>query len=242
MDKKELIECITREVLKKLDEEKAAGAGQEPKKEKLLLTENVKLDLSKELKAKYEICSFAEINSKSALIDINEIIITKLDMKLLIELSELIQLDPKAELILTSLLEGKNIYVLTAGVQYYQYQQSSPKTLYNKLIEAEDKLKKFGIQFLSSKELELNLKNKNKVENKQNVINSKPVTGHKDLAVENQNEYFKLDKKLIDYSIIKNLYEKKYTKIEVLANSIVTALAQDFIKDKNIKLKYIEGR
>lgn len=232
MDKGDLIESITKEVLKRLNNEKNTDNEKIIEKEKLLLTENVKIDLSEELRKRFDICSFGEINTEKSLSEINEIIITKLDMKLLMELSELIQLNPKSEFILTSLLKGKNIYVLTSGVKYYQYQKTSPKTLYNELIKAEDKLKSFGIEFLSLKQLESKLK-------KDNFSTSEIEKTGED---KNLNEYFRLDKKLIDYSIIKKLHEKNYEKIEVSINSIITALAKDFIKEKNIDLEYIEGR
>ncbi len=227
MQREELIETITAEVLKRLDKKEV-----EPQKKKLLLTDKIRLDLSPEMKAEYETCFLEADKAKVSSVEIEEIIITKLDMKLLIELSELIQFDPRAEFILTSLLKGKNIYVLTGGVKYYQYQAVSPHTLYNKLMEAEDKLKSFGVEFLSLKELEQRLlKESSSMELKNESVSA---------AVDQ--EYFLLDKKLIDYSIVKNIYEKKHNKIEISDKSIVTALAKDFIKDKNISLKIIEGR
>lgn len=228
MQNKELIECITREVLKRLDEKDISPSD----KKKLLLIEDIELNLSKKTKAKYELCIFDKLAKKNNLSGFENLIITELNTKLMLEVSELIQINPKAEVILKFLLQGKNVYVLTGGVKYYQYQQTSPKTLYNKIMEAENKLRSFGIEFLTLEELEVKL----------NSNSSAAGLKTKETGADSNSEYFLLDKKLIDYSIIKNLYEKNHSNIEVPATSIVTALAEDFIKDKNIKLKFIEGR
>lgn len=225
MQRKELIETITKEVLKKLDNSKIEE--KESKKKKILLTEKIDLNLSSKIKEKYEICYFSEKNSDINLTEINEIIITKLDMKLLIELAELMQFKPESELILTSLLKGKNVYVLTQAVKYYQYKKTSPNTLYNKLMEAENKLKSFGIEFLTLEEIEKNLISKK--------YHSIKDDNH--LISKQKQEYFSLDKKLVDYSIIKDIHEKDYDKVEIYANSIITDLARDYIEDKNIELK-----
>ncbi len=228
MQNKELVECIIREVLKRLDQKNIAFSD----KKKLLLTEDIELNLSRNTRAKYELRIFDKLELDDKLTGFEDLIITELNTKLLLEVSELIQINSKAEVILKFLLQGKNVYVLTGGVKYYQYQKTSPKTLYNKIMEAENKLRSYGIEFLTLEELELKLNKKS----------SAASLKAQETETDSNSEYFLLDKKLIDYSIIKNLHERNYSEIEVPAKSIVTALAEDFIKDKNIKLKIIKGR
>lgn len=228
MQNKELIECITREVLKKLEQNDLSSAS----KKKILLTEDIDLKLSEKMKTEYEFTLFDQSLSEDNLSEIEDLVITSLNTKLLLAVSELIQINPEAELILKFLLQGKSVYVITEGVKYYQYQQTSPKTLYNKIMEAENKLKSFGVEFLTSAELEVKLPD-----------NTNELSPEIEKPADNLNsEYFLLEKKLVDYSTIKNLYERNYRKIEVPKKSILTALAEDFIKEKNIKFKLIEGR
>jgi len=228
LQNKELIECITREVLKKLEQNDLSSVA----KKKLLLTDDIDHNFSENIKTKYELCLFDKLEEKNNLTEFENLVITSLDTKLLLAVSELIQISLEAELILKFLLQGKNVYVITEGVNYYQYQRTSPKTLYNKIMEAENKLKSFGIEFLTSAELEMRL-----------IENNNDISLEKEEHIVNyDSEYFLLEKKLVDYSTIKNLYERNHSKIEVPAKSILTALAEDFIKEKNIKLKLIEGR
>ncbi|MFW5961883.1 MAG: hypothetical protein ACOCRV_02635, partial [bacterium] len=205
MQNKELIECITREVLKILDEKAIISSD----KKKLLLTDDIELNLSKNITAKYELSIFDKLEADNNLAGFENLIITELNTKLLLEVSELIQINPKAEVILKFLLQGKNVYVLTGGVKYYQYQQTSPETLYNKIMEAENRLRSFGIEFLTLTELEM------KLNSNSSAAGLKP----KKTETDSNSEYFLLDKKLIDYSIIKNMYERNYSKIEVPAKS-----------------------
>ena len=51
-----------------------------------------------------------------------------------------------------------------------------------------------------------------------------------------KSEYFLLEKEVIDSYIIKKLYNQGYDKIEIRADSIITAEAKDFIQAKNIYL------
>lgn len=234
MENKELIEAIVSEVLKRLEISKTT-AEKESNKEKIILMDDLKLNFSDELQKKYELVYFSEIKNEIKFDDIKGIIISKLTSKLLVELSELIQLNSRSEFIMKTLLEGKKIYVLIDGVNYYQYQNTSPKIIYNQLLEAEDKLKNFGIEFINFVELERKLMQGDNYNS--DKLNSLKVVNNNENAENNENEYFLLDKKLINYSIIKKLYEKDYLKIEIKKSSIVTALARDFIKDKNIKIK-----
>lgn len=227
MQNEELIEYITREVLKKLE-----GKVADSSREKLLLTEAVGLNLSAKLKLKYEISVFEELEKKIDLAEFKNLIITKLDTKLLIEVAELIQINRQAELILNLLFQAKKVYLIREGISYYQYQSQCTKILYDKIMAAERKLKSFGIEFLTAAELERKL----------NSNFSAAELSFKKTGTDSESQYFLLDKKLIDYSTVKKLYERNCNKIEIPLKSIVTALAEDFIKDKDIKFKYIEGR
>lgn len=229
MPKEELIETIVKEVLKKINDQSDKNTN-EPEKEKILLSQKADFEFSQSLKEKYELVELEPEVSKLEVSD--NLIITKLDLKNLIELSELIQVDSKLEFIVKFLFEGKNIYIIEEGLSYKNYHGNVPQVLYDKLIKAEEKLKSYGFVFLKLAQLAGELESENKAENSTKT----------DLVIESASEYFELDKKLIDLSIIQRLYQKNHSKFEIPQSSIVTALAKDYIKEQNIKVQYIEGR
>jgi ethanolamine utilization protein len=231
LQKEEFIETIVKEVLKKLNDQ-SDSSKEKFEKEKILLSQKADFQFAQSLREKYELIELEAENEVADFAAVENLVITQLDLKGLIELSELIQVEAQLEFIVKFLFEGKNIYIIEEGLSYRNYHGNVPQALYDKLIKAEEKLKSYGFVFLGLNQLaaELEIKKESK--------NSTP--NH--LETKTKSEYFRLDKKLIDLSIIQKLYQKNHSKFEISQSSIVTALAKDYIKDQKIEIEYIEGR
>jgi ethanolamine utilization protein len=117
------------------------------------------------------------------------------------------------QFILSQLLRGGKVIVLKNGVEYYRYKTHAPNLLYKVFEEYERRLKGFGIPFLSSDKLL-----SDQSEEPEEVVKIAAV------------KTFTLTKRLISESDLQRLYLKNIKEITVNEKSIITPLAQDYIR------------
>lgn len=125
----------------------------------------------------------------------------------------------KERLILSALMEGKQVYILEEGILYRKYRKSSFKALYQLYNEYEDKIKQYGMKFILS--LADILQNEIPENEIIFVANEIDFTG-KSLLLEAD----LLKKQVRSPSIIK-----------ISSDCIVTPLAEDYIKCHNLDMK-----
>lgn len=194
IDEKTLLEIIKRE-LKKYYEEKDINFEVDDEKEDIIFLgddENIK----NEFRNNY---NFKE--------DALKVVISKLSLKNLFNISKGFYTDDYEKIILNYLLNSKKIIVLEEGIEFYAYNNIPLKLLekYKKYVED---LKSFGVKIL-----------------KKNVFLNY-----------NKDSKGKYTKKLLSLEKVKELERQGNSKISISNNTIITSAAQEYAKEKNIEI------
>ena len=187
-DEKYIIELVKKELNKYLTEQ-----GIEMKKQISFLGDDKEIE--EKLSQKFE---FSE--------NAGTLVISKLSLKNLYNISNAIYENDYEEKIIKFLLENKEIIIIKEGIEYSKY-ENIPVAVLKRYEEYIEKIKTYGI----------------KIENKDFYINS----------LEKKEEVY--SKKLLDLNSLREL-EIKGIKRLVIENSIVTSSAQEYAKDKNIEI------
>ena len=187
-DEKYIIELVKKELSKYLTEQ-----GIEMKKQISFLGDDKEIE--EKLSQKFE---FSE--------NAGTLVISKLSLKNLYNISNAIYENDYEEKIIKFLLENKEIIIIKEGIEYSKY-ENIPVAVLKRYEEYIEKIKTYGI----------------KIENKDFYINS----------LEKKEEVY--SKKLLDLNSLREL-EIKGIKRLVIENSIVTSSAQEYAKDKNIEI------
>ena len=187
-DEKYIIELVKKELSKYLTEQ-----GIEMKKQISFLGDDK--DIEEKLSQKFEISENA-----------GTLIVSKLSLKNLYNISNAIYENDYEEKIIKFLLENKEIIIIKEGIEYSKY-ENIPVAVLKRYEEYIEKIKTYGI----------------KIESKDFYINS----------LEKKEEVY--SKKLLDLNSLREL-EIKGIKRLVIENSIVTSSAQEYAKDKNIEI------
>lgn len=187
-NEKEIIEMIKKELQKYLNNEV------EEKKQINFIGENEEL--------RKELNSYVTISETA-----NTIVIGKLSLKNLFNLSNAIYENEFEEKIIKNLFENKEVILLEEALEIMAYENIpiKMKDLYDKYINV---IKTFGV-IVSSKEEFIN-------------------------CLTSKEEIF--DSKLLDFNKIKNLKSKGYRKITVSKRTIITASALEFAKEEGINI------
>ena len=134
------------------------------------------------------------------------LIVSQLSLKNLYNISNAIYENEYEEKIIKFLLENKEIIIINEGIEYSKY-ENIPLAVQKRYEEYLERIKSYGI----------------KVENKDFYINS---------LTQKEEVY---GKKLLDLNKLKELEAKGMRRI-IVENSIVTSSAEEYAKEKNIKI------
>lgn len=145
------------------------------------------------------------------------VIIENLSVFSLTSLSNMQPTNSFTKFVMNALLLGKRVVVLKEGVEFYSYENTASRFLYQELLRHESRLENFGLMIVSSVDLA------------------------KTLAIEKNNSYNRTEiavaevvineRKIIDMA--KNAKDKT---IVVAKNTVITPLAYDYIKENNINV------
>lgn len=223
MDYNKLIDLIVDEIYKKINESKVSEVKKSPKCVVLWEKDESRF---KPLKDKFEVLSYDD-NIKEA----DMVIVSSLCLRGLSNLSIGNSTSNEERFILKMLMMGKKVYIMEDGLEYKRYKSIAPKALYNKYIAFEQELKKFGVNVV--KDI-FNILDENKVTYKEEINSSETII---DKAKEATNEVLDLrNKKLISESDLRKPQMNGVSKILVGKKSIVTPLANDFIRIHHLKV------
>lgn len=117
------------------------------------------------------------------------------------------------------------------GLEYKRYKQTSPKTLYNKYLNFEKEIKSYGVEIINNPK---SILNETKV-----IYKEEYVKENKEMNVAvnlNENTLDLRSKKLISESDLRKPQINGIDKILLGKRSIITPLANDFIRIHNLKL------
>lgn len=210
MEYDKLVKLIVDEVLKRIDE-KAVGESHGDKKTVVIFDKDDMHKYSNFLEAQYEAILFNE-NIR----DCNAVLISRLCLRGMGNLANLICSTEEENFIIKMLMKGRKIYIAEEGLLYKKYKNSAPKQVYNKYLEFEDTLKKYGFEVIS------------------NAINMSRVNNTDD------EKFISISKKLITEADIKKNYIAESKVVFIEDKSIITPLAKDYIQTNHIEIKRIE--
>lgn len=224
MDYSNLIDLIVDEIYKKINESKISEVKNLTKCVVLWEKDESRFN---SLKNNFEVLSYDESIKEADIV-----IVSRLCLRGLSNLAIGNSTSNEERFILKMLMMGKKVYIMEDGLEYKRYKSTSPKALYNKYIAFEQELEKFGVKVIKDV---FNILDENKITYKEEVTNSNETIMCEATKVNNQ----VLDlghKKLISESDLRKPQMNGVNKILVGKKSIITPLANDFIRIHHLKI------
>lgn len=235
MDMEKLVEMITKEVMKRI--KKLSYDENKYVKDKILLLGDCfeSSNIKEALEEKYIVDLY---NSDVNVDCYKAVVLSKLNLKVLSNLALGLCNGQYEEIIINALFKGKRVYVLEDGMEYRKYMSSANKNLYKLYTEYEQKLIYNGVDILNEGNLIRTLLCGQDIHKSQNYEVYEDSISEK---IENEQEVIKnsLSKKLITELDAKKLYMGGAKEINILKKSILTPLAQDFIRINHLKIKRV---
>jgi ethanolamine utilization protein len=185
------------------------------------------------LKDRFEVAEFSDETR-----DCDIVVVSRLCMRGLCNLASGNSTSVEERFILKMLMKGKKVFVLHNNLEYKRYKSTAPKALYNKYVEYEDEICKYGIKLVE--DLSCITLDKDVRSNKSNIekcIAESPVK-YIDSAKENI-AIKSLDlsaKKLISESDLRKYRSEDLQELIVNKKSIITPLASDFVRVHHLNL------
>lgn len=136
---------------------------------------------------------------------------------------------PYTQLASQAILSGKKVYVPMERIELYRYATTAPAPYYAMLQEKLALLEESGVVICPQEELEDYILNEKKVPacKQEKPAEVKPVAAQKE---------YRLTKRVITERDVSEACTAKATCIRIPANSIVTDLAKDFARSRDISL------
>ena len=228
MDIEKLVDMVTREVMMKIQ---SSINDTTIDKEKVLVISSCaeELKVVKDLlENKYEVCIYdkADINMKNY----EHIIVTNLCNKGLSSMALGLCNDNVQEFIIESLFNSKRVYVLKEGIEYRKYSTNANEALYNLYNEYECKIMSYGVVLVHESSL-LKSMQMGAYCKEESVVNRNDIEAHQVVEISN--------KRLITESDLKKLYMNGIKEVTIIKKAILTPLAQDFLRIKQLQLNRV---
>lgn len=223
MDYDKLIEFIVDEIYTKLKNQDA--------KENKDLPICVLMWERDEEKYKFLDDKFKILNYDKDVKDCDVLIVSKLCLRGLCNLAIGNSVSDEERFILKMIMSGKKVYIMEDGLEYKRYKQTAPKALYNKYLNFEKEIKSYGVEIIKDSKIILN---ENKINCKEEYIEKNKEN---ELHVNLNKDVLDLrSKKLISESDLRKPQINGIDKILLGKKSIITPLANDFIRIHNLKV------
>ncbi|MBS4537850.1 hypothetical protein GOQ27_05215 [Clostridium sp. D2Q-11] len=219
MDTEKLIEYIMQEVMKRTEVSKKERI----ERDKVLAISFSTEDISYINKDYFHIDHLEEIEGNIDITSYKYIFLGSMTNKDIVNIAIGLPTDRVSSAVIDCIFQGKRIYVLREGVQYYKYKDTSNVPFYNMMKSYETKLKSFGIDFISKNDIN------NLIDGNQE---DKPISKE---VVKGIEEYT-LDEKIITEAVIKDIYQKGYKDVVINKNTKITPLAKDYIRANRINI------
>lgn len=252
-----LVDAITEEVMKRLKELIHNGEEKcENKRPKLLSIDLENTDVYDELAEKFEIDS---LEYKEDLDSYEGIVVGKLGNRELTNLALGSHCGAREQVIIDSILRGKDIYILEEEIQYRKFQSTCNKVFYRLYQQYEAKILSYGITLVNKEDILERLCDKKivKIHKEDSIIQTekildKPLNNtikiqnkDEDIDYVEENIFYKeskeiksitLDKRLIIETDLKKMRKKGIKEVIINRNSIITPLAKDYIRVNKLKV------
>ncbi|GAA0711362.1 TIGR02536 family ethanolamine utilization protein [Paraclostridium ghonii] len=223
MDYDKLIEFIVDEIYTKLKNQDA--------KENKDLPICVLMWERDEEKYKFLNDKFKVLSYNKDIKDCDVLVISRLCLRGLCNLAMGNSVSDEERFILKMIMSGKKVYIMEDGLEYKRYKQTAPKALYNKYLNFEKEIKSYGVEIIKDSK---SILNENKINCKEEHIEKNKEN---ELHVNLNKDVLDLrSKKLISESDLRKPQINGIDKILLGKKSIITPLANDFIRIHNLKV------
>ncbi|SET49399.1 ethanolamine utilization protein [Natronincola peptidivorans] len=218
MDLERLVKAITLEVLKHME---ITNHDTPPPLKKLLVLEET--DSKEEeryfqsIKGRYQVEGIESYHQGQSINYYDAIIIPYLPIKEMVNIGIGVRNGDISEITSEAILLGVKVYVLKEGIDYRKYQKTSNIGYYQMMESYEKKLKELGIHIVDQDNFYESLNNHQKDMN-------------------NDNSSTIIDKRIITETDIEEFYSKGYEEIFLREKTIITPLAEDYIKQNRIAI------
>lgn len=196
MNENDLLDIIRKEIEKYI-REKDTSLEKNIKEKITLLGED--LILKEELEKRFEISD-----------ESSKIIVFSLEIDELFSISNATYINPKTELIIKSLLENKDIYLIEEGISWRKY-NSSVKKITDKYLNYERELKDMGVK----------------------IVKKMEILDHLDNT--KRKKYF--HKKVMTLKDIKEIEREAVSEIVVSDKIFITDSAKEYLKSSALEIK-----
>lgn len=224
MNYDKLVDLIVQEVYKKLQE----GVKSTTKNKTAVIIGECDLTAAgKALEGCYNVVAYDKD------IKADTIVVSELTIKAMANLATLTGTNDEENFIIKGLMEGKKVYILKDGIEYRKYKNTAPKALYNKYLEFEKELKIYGINIIEH--ISGCMDNETKQEEITDEVSSVQTLslGEAELNLD------LTKKKLISEADIRKPFKSGMKFLIIDKKSILTPLANDFIRIHNLKVKRV---
>jgi ethanolamine utilization protein len=213
LDREVFIQKVTEEVYKRLQQRQAAQTIPVVRQQVVLLTAEPMPKLEKILNAHYDVQYYDE-----SIRDCELVVIPEICIQLLSNLANGISAGSRERFLLTMLLKGKSVIALEEGLSYKKYKSTAPVLLYKLYDGNADKLRNIGIRFVPTMELlPACLGTAGVVD-----VHAEPVAATSEPEL--------LLGKVITEAELKKYHFRNIKEIMIDRNSIITPLAQDYLR------------
>lgn len=221
-----LMETIIREILTEL---------REPKKSNKILflernSDNAKVQFNN-LIGNWADIEFLGDGEDYDISKYKSILVSELSLDEFLNISEGKQINEKTNIIRRAFLENKEVIVVVEGLEHRRFANNSNNNFYSFLMEKEEVLNSFGVEFIKSSDLNERIQEIREIEH-----------FNRDKTIENEErkniKSYKIDEKLVTVSVLKDIITGTNTKeIQVSKDTIITSLAKDYIRENDLELR-----
>lgn len=190
------------------------------------------------LRDEFEVEEFSD-NTKNC----DLVVISRLCMRGLCNLATGNSTSQEERFILKMLMKGKKVFILENNLEYRRYKKTAPKALYNKYVEYEREICKYGINLVKDVTcITLNKDSRRNENNSNENNNENPKYTYNNIEryIDNKNsEVRSLDfskKRLISESDLRKIKTVELKEVIVNKKTIITPLASDFIRIHHLNL------
>ncbi|WP_346938576.1 TIGR02536 family ethanolamine utilization protein [uncultured Clostridium sp.] len=228
MNYDKLVDLIVKEVYKKLEEANKKNI----RHKTAVIIGDVELDsiTKANLNEEYRMIYYGE-----EALEADIAVVSRLSIKSMANIATLTGINEEENFIINMLLAGKRVYVLENGLEYRKYKNTAPRALYNKYLSFEKELKVYGIDIVEVIEkVEDKTTRKEeykKVEEVSILETSNSISEEMSFEIRN--------KKLISEMDLRKPFMNGMKSVVIDKKSIITPLANDFIRIHNLKVKRV---
>ncbi|MEW8993948.1 TIGR02536 family ethanolamine utilization protein [Clostridium sp.] len=228
MDYDKLVDLIVKEVYKKLEETNKKNI----RHKTAVIIGDVELDpiTKANLNEEYRMIYYGE-----EALEADIAVVSRLSIKSMANIATLTGINEEENFIINMLLAGKRVYVLENGLEYRKYKNTAPRALYNKYLSFEKELKVYGIDIVEVIE-----KVEDKTTRKEEYKKAKEVSVLETSDSISEEMSFEIrNKKLISEMDLRKPFMNGMKSVVIDKKSIITPLANDFIRIHDLKVKRV---